>query len=856
MRKKYLSALLFGALLFASAGTFTSCKDYDDDINNLQEQINTINTTLSELKNQIGTVGVSSVTFDEATGMLTVVDGTGTKNYNIATSATAMVEAEIKDGKLYINDEEIGAVVGEVTVADGKLMVDGKEVASLGGESNVVLVKNADAQTCTLTVGDQTVTLPLAATSLIVTVNNGLFTAYGVGIETADGIRWATAAADLKDWKGPKGAIAQGDFLTGVQNVPTVTVTPAAYDLGASKLALVDVNGETAPVSVVAKRATVNDVTSGSRAADPQGRWKLYLTFTDEVTADNASTIFTAKENGAVSNKLYALTVDGVKVTGYTYRIDTNEKASKCTNFEVNFNGMSYGSSSISQFVTAVKSNGSVTNTYNYGRGWELYLEPNSTYELTYNDPNAYDYRFYFVDADVNDAEAAGIKLENNVITTSNAAPKNYKMKLDVVYVDGTQKTLDIDKFGALNVYVDQDAAQEEVAAASYVLNADLTDNFILVDLGTTFSSLSASEAVNAYGYWSIEDQNELGDFCPLSRVNTVKYYSDEACQNEVKLDDGQANVKTIKYAKIAVTNDMIRDSNTEKVAPGTYNFKLTITGNSGTLKEVTVPVTISAPKFTDLFATNANWTDNVLTLPISSTGNVDMALAYNPTTGVAFDSNLSVTFSKINNSTPIHESTVSENTATVSDNVLTFVSEQQGQFQIATNVIENNALKTLTAETAYKVHGFKNFTVKSGKFTVKLANPWEGAKLVYYKDSKEVTPLEITGTTTKFAAFKTVSNKKQGIALVLNGDKVLTGTIMGVELGDTWKSSFGSAVPTTANANATVDANGNVTVTMNSGASTSAGYTSTMTLKYPVVTVDSSVVYATMTVDIKVNQF
>ena len=39
MRKKYLSALLFGALLFASTGTFTSCKDYDDDISNLQTQI-------------------------------------------------------------------------------------------------------------------------------------------------------------------------------------------------------------------------------------------------------------------------------------------------------------------------------------------------------------------------------------------------------------------------------------------------------------------------------------------------------------------------------------------------------------------------------------------------------------------------------------------------------------------------------------------------------------------------------------------------------------------------------------------------------------------------------------------------
>lgn len=46
MRKKYLSALLFGALLFASTGTFTSCKDYDDDIKNLQEQIDSQKTDL------------------------------------------------------------------------------------------------------------------------------------------------------------------------------------------------------------------------------------------------------------------------------------------------------------------------------------------------------------------------------------------------------------------------------------------------------------------------------------------------------------------------------------------------------------------------------------------------------------------------------------------------------------------------------------------------------------------------------------------------------------------------------------------------------------------------------------------
>ena len=40
MNKKYLSVVLFGALLATSTGTFTSCKDYDDDIKGLQEQIN------------------------------------------------------------------------------------------------------------------------------------------------------------------------------------------------------------------------------------------------------------------------------------------------------------------------------------------------------------------------------------------------------------------------------------------------------------------------------------------------------------------------------------------------------------------------------------------------------------------------------------------------------------------------------------------------------------------------------------------------------------------------------------------------------------------------------------------------
>ena len=55
MNKKFLSAILFGALMITSTGTFVSCKDYDDDIENLQEQIDK-KADLTELSSQVSTM--------------------------------------------------------------------------------------------------------------------------------------------------------------------------------------------------------------------------------------------------------------------------------------------------------------------------------------------------------------------------------------------------------------------------------------------------------------------------------------------------------------------------------------------------------------------------------------------------------------------------------------------------------------------------------------------------------------------------------------------------------------------------------------------------------------------------------
>ena len=76
MNKKFLSAVLFGALLASTTGTFTSCKDYDDDFNGLSERVDAIEKTLADLNTKFGSLAyVKSVSF--AGGELVVTDQDG-----------------------------------------------------------------------------------------------------------------------------------------------------------------------------------------------------------------------------------------------------------------------------------------------------------------------------------------------------------------------------------------------------------------------------------------------------------------------------------------------------------------------------------------------------------------------------------------------------------------------------------------------------------------------------------------------------------------------------------------------------------------------------------------------------------
>ena len=126
MNKKFLSAILFGALMATSAGTFVSCKDYDDDIKNLQTQIDTNKTAIAELQKLVGAgKWVSNISSIENGFTVTMSDG----------SSVQIKGINGKDGV----DGQDGKNGAEWTIGeDGFWYVDGEKT------ENVAVGKNGE----------------------------------------------------------------------------------------------------------------------------------------------------------------------------------------------------------------------------------------------------------------------------------------------------------------------------------------------------------------------------------------------------------------------------------------------------------------------------------------------------------------------------------------------------------------------------------------------------------------------------------------------------------------------------------------------------------------------------------------
>ena len=136
MKRKYLSALLMGVLTLTSVSTFTSCKDYDDDISNLQGQIDKLATAdqlaqkVSELQSLISSNKSDITSLQSELAKKTTLDEVKAVLANYATKeyvdgADATLQAAIKaleTGKV----AELEAAVKAAQAAADKAAEDAK----------------------------------------------------------------------------------------------------------------------------------------------------------------------------------------------------------------------------------------------------------------------------------------------------------------------------------------------------------------------------------------------------------------------------------------------------------------------------------------------------------------------------------------------------------------------------------------------------------------------------------------------------------------------------------------------------------------------------------------------------------
>ena len=859
MRKKYLSALLFGALLFASAGTFTSCKDYDDDIDNLQEQINTVVSDLNDLQTKVDALGgmVSDVTF--ADGTLTVKTDKGDFTCNIP-DKTGVQKVELsKDGNNLVltvdgvAQEPIALPeqenVPEIKVEGGKLIVGDKSYdLAVDVQSNVTAVKNNIDGTYTLTVNGETVTLPLAYAEVRIDfASEPKFTEMidakpANSSKVEEGIHWATATSAIS-WDGPKGAIAAGQLLVGQISAVQVSVRPVSYDLSdpSHTLKLVDSKGNYARVIVKATKGVEDGpIHAGSRADAnvnvgtlQQGEYALTIQMDETVTKDN---IITAFANDVPQNIKYALEVDGVKVTDYDVVIDTQLRADAqlqaekfdWNKFVVGGKGTVYNELT----STAVTSNAIELDEDNY-----YIAVPCGTNVMSYMSGAIYDMKVEIDPSSEDDAELKGVEVKDgNVLVAPEAAyGRSYKLKVTLIDVNGNQKS------EVVRVKItDQINTVTQLTTIQYKITPGLPA--IKINLQKVFEELTAAQAVAIYDadnvQWSLEDKSE-DKFLVSSNFlenmvadQDVVYYEDEACTKPVSLSDGVTaeKVRKIHYALI---NYDARDLQTN-ATPEEFLLTLTISNEfvegsnqqaTEVIKKINVPVNVVLPTWDEVFKTTNQWTNNTFNTRLTNVTPGSVAKISMD----AFEDASTAWGGNINDGIKITKLKYTDNAGreqNAYDTVLpTFgVGENNGLIALdygkltagtndPVNPTHKLAFTDMTAKAEYAIGGKENLTIEK-EFSVKLKSIFEDAKLVYYGSDKKAAAQAKMNAANEILkgdiATDGMTVNGEGLVLELNGYKTVASTDLIGTAGKKLKTednSIGNEFTISNNSTSTVDA-------------------------------------------------
>ena len=760
--------------MVSSTGTFVSCKDYDDDIDNINKELTDIKSKLSDLESKVTTGGAyvtkiesvegglkvsvsdgtsynltiagtpagSTVVIDKTTGEISI-DGTPT-GFIATTGTTPQGESTapyVKDGFWYFYDDATKAFVKSEYKASGNAWAVQK------GDSVVLHIPNEAGVM-------QEITLPTsssALTALNATPNNWI---------SGKNIAWSKAGADVT-WAGKKGNVAAGQLLIGQLGSETATVTPASYDLGAQELTLVDIDGKTAPVTVTATAAEGDYVTD--RAASPSGKWNLAIAMTDEVTADNIATAFTKKVNGVDKNVKYALAVNGTVMTGYEYVIDTQTVNESKTNTAYNKNQIGLASANVALGTSTLSLNAATA-------------------------AQAYDSYLTFEGASKTLAEAKGITVDGMNITVPATAAATPGLSVTVNILDITGKIAKKDII--LTIAGASVSETETVAPVSIKIS---TVNSFSVDLGTIFTNLDANIAQNADATKTTVTTAD-GNFFALTSTISIGDGLYKVAENTAiafkKADGGAATIAARNATKAVITLDYASSKYTTAAKDianiyGTFNLTLTLKDKQGNeLKKVIVPVTVSKPEFDDYYTANqyAGWNEGVLSSVIDNSGN---------TPAFTMPTNLYTINKKADGTTGMtdaqpdyvytYKKAAVDNSEVKEAASITFNDVVKDGFLKTTDykVKASNEVVTVNALTGVSNAAADNTISVSKEFTMKLAPAFNKAKLVYYTNgvAGTVAAVNADGIIAPLTGDGTANKPKNGLALQYGDEEIAVST-------------------------------------------------------------------------------
>ena len=773
MNKKFLSAILFGALMVSSTRTFVSCKDYDDDIDNINKELTDIKSKLSDLESKVTTGGAyvtkiesvegglkvsvsdgtsynltiagtpagSTVVIDKTTGEISI-DGTPT-GFFATTGTTPQGESTapyVKDGFWYFYDDATKAFVKSEYKASGNAWAVQK------GDSVVLHIPNEAGVM-------QEITLPTSSSAL--TALNATPSNWTSG----KNIAWSKAGADVT-WAGKKGNVAAGQLLIGQLGSETATVTPASYDLGAQELTLVDIDGKTAPVTVTATAAEGDYVTD--RAASPSGKWNLAIAMTDEVTADNIATAFTKKVNGVDKNVKYALAVNGTVMTGYEYVIDTQTVNESKTNTAYNKANIGLASANVALGTSTLSLNAATA-------------------------AQAYDSYLTFEGASKTLAEAKGITVDGMNITVPATAAATPGLSVTVNILDITGKIAKKDV--VLTIAGASVSETETVAPVSIKIS---TVNSFSVDLGTIFTNLDANIAQNADATKTTVTTAD-GNFFALTSATSIGDGLYKVAENTAiafkKADGGAATIAARNAIKAVITLNYTGSKYTTAAKDlaniyGTFNLTLTLKDAQGNeLKKVIVPVTVSKPEFDDYYTANqyAGWNEGILSSVIDNSGN---SPAFTMPTNL-YTINKKADGTGMTDAQPgytyTYKKAAVDNSEVKEAASITFTDVVKDGFLKTTDykVKANKEVVTVNALTGASNAAADNTISVSKEFTMKLAPAFNKAKLVYYTNgvAGTVAAVNADGIIAALTEDKTANKPKNGLALQYGDEEIAVST-------------------------------------------------------------------------------